>query len=113
MKVNIHDKGASIIGYQEKTCRNTKALPFNNQFQHSKYILIIFLHKSTSYFMAVWNLQPYNRRFFPAFGRLESDNSAPKQALVKGKQSLVDFKNIVLAVLNEVLHNDIKLIGVA
>lgn len=36
----------------------------------------------------------------------------PQQRLVIGKQDLIDFKNVVLPVHNEVLHNHIKLAGV-
>ena len=35
-----------------------------------------------------------------------------EQALVKGKQSLVDLEDIVVPVLNEILNDDVKLVGV-
>ena len=34
------------------------------------------------------------------------------QALVKGKQSLVDLKDVIVPMLNEILHDDVKLVGV-
>ena len=34
------------------------------------------------------------------------------QALVKGKQSLVDLKDVIVPTLHEILHDDVKLVGV-
>ena len=38
--------------------------------------------------------------------------SSAQQALIKGEQSLVDFKNVVVPVGDEILHDDIELAGV-
>lgn len=34
------------------------------------------------------------------------------QALVKGEQSLVDLKDVIIPMLHEILHDDVKLVGV-
>lgn len=38
--------------------------------------------------------------------------STSQQTLVEGEQSLIDFKDVIVAVGNEVLHNDVKFAGV-
>ena len=35
-----------------------------------------------------------------------------EQALVKGEQRLIDFKDVVVSVLNEILNDDVNLVGV-
>lgn len=47
------------------------------------------------------------RGFAKAANRLRSE-----QALVKGEQSLIDLEDIVVPVLNEILNDDVKLVGV-
>ena len=32
------------------------------------------------------------------------------EALVKGKQSLVDLKDVIVSMLHEILHDDVKLV---
>ena len=34
-----------------------------------------------------------------------------EQALIKGEQSLVDFKDVVVSMLHEILHDNVKLVG--
>ena len=36
----------------------------------------------------------------------------PEQTLVKGKQSLVDLKDVIVSTLHEILHDDVKFVGV-
>jgi len=35
----------------------------------------------------------------------------PNEALVKGEQSLVDFKDVIVPILHEILNNDVKLVS--
>ena len=47
------------------------------------------------------------RGFAKAANRLRSE-----QALVKGEQRLIDLKDVIVSVLNEILNDDVKLVGV-
>lgn len=47
------------------------------------------------------------RGFAKAANRLRSE-----QALVKGEQRLIDLKDVIVSVLNEILNDDVKLVRV-
>ncbi len=47
-----------------------------------------------------------------SYRRYKLRKSTSQQALIKGKQRLVDFKHIVISVCDEILDDDIKFIAV-
>lgn len=55
-----------------------------------------------------------HRKFYTAQIKLwpHSFSLRSEQALVKGEQSLIDLEDIVVPVLNEILNDDVKLVGV-
>ena len=87
-----------------KNCANSdlttsQLFDFVDNHSHGLFVGINF-----NRFECVIQILTYNLLFI--------ELSCSEQALVKGKQSLVDLKDVIVSTLHEIFHDDVKLVGV-
>jgi len=70
-----------------------------------------FFFMSFSSVTVVFSLRAYYSIRKTAYGRFAGDKSRAKQALVKGEKCFVDIEHVIVAVGDEIFHDDVEFAG--